>query len=142
MNKILIGIVGFALWTGAVFLYGNSHGKKSLANAVNKATIAATKKARKEEQLKQAEVNKIAQEQYDEVSNINATLISDLAGLHERISRKNVSKSSKPRCTGTSGASLSSEDAGFLTREIARADKLRTALKACYAYADEVVKEK
>ena len=142
MNKVLIGIVGFALWTGTVFLYGNSHGKKSLANAVNTATIESAKKARKEEQLKQGKVNGIAKEQYEGLSVINDNLVNDLAGLHERISRKNVSKSSKPRCTGTSGASLSSEDAGFLTREIARADKLRTALKACYAYADEVVKEK
>lgn len=142
MNKILIGIVAFALWTGAVFLYGNSHGKKSLANAVNTATIESAKKAREEEQAKQEKVNVIAKIQYDEMAVINAALTNDIAGLHKRISRKNLPKSSEPRCTGTSGASLSSEDAGFLTREIARADRLRIGLKACYKYADEVVKGK
>lgn len=142
MNKILVGIVAFALWTGAVFLYGNSHGKKSIVNAVNIATIESAKKAREEEQTKQAEINKITQEQYNEVSNINTALTNDIAGLHKRISRKNLSESSELRCTGTSGTSLSGEDAGFLTREIARADKLRIGLKACYAYADEVVKDR
>jgi len=142
MNKILIGIVAFALWTGTVFLYGNSHGKKSLANAVNTATIVATKKARKEEQAKQEKVNAIAKVQYDEVSTINATLANDIARLHKRERRRYKPKKSSIKCKGTTGASLSGEDAEFLTREAARADRIRTGLKACYKYADEVVKEK
>lgn len=142
MNRVLIGIAAFAMWTGAVFLYGNSHGKKTIANAVNTATIEATKKAREEEQDKQEIANAISKQQYDDVSTINATLIADIAKLHKRESRRNLSKDSKPRCSGAIGSDLSRQDSEFLTGEAARADKIRTALGACYKYADEVVGEK
>jgi len=140
MNKTLIGILGFALWTGTVFLYGNGHGKKSIANAVNIATIEATKKARKEEQIKQEKVNELFKTQYDEVSNINNKLTSDIKRLHKRESRRHKSEDTKSKCTGATGKELSKPDAEFLTREAARADKIRLGLKTCYNYADEIKK--
>lgn len=142
MNKILIGVIAFALWTGTVFLYGDSHGLKKLAVKVNAATIAATKKAREEEQIKQEKVNAIAKKQYEDISGINATLVNDIAGLHERESRRNVSEATELRCKGATGADLSKSDAEFLIRLAARADKIRIGLRSCYDYADEVVKEK
>lgn len=141
MNKILIGIISFALWTGVVFLYGNSHGKKTLADSVNKATIAATKKARKQEQEKQEKVNAFLKKQYDEVLNINDVLNRDIKRLHKRESRRNLSKDSGTKCKGTTGKELSRPDAEFLTREAARADKIRAGLKTCYNYADEIQKK-
>jgi hypothetical protein len=141
MNKILIGIISFALWTGAVFLYGNSHGKKSIAVAVNNATIAATKKARKEEQNKQEKVNAFLKKQYNEILTINDVLNDDISKLHKRESRRNLSKADSSKCKGTSGRELSKPDAEFLTREAARGDRIRVGLKTCYDYADEIVKE-
>jgi hypothetical protein len=41
---------------------------------------------------------------------------------------------------GATGAELSREDAGFLTREAARADALRAELNYCYQMYDEAKK--
>lgn len=141
VNKILIGIISFALWTGAVFFYGNNHGKKSLADSVNKATIAATKKARKEEQEKQEKVNAFLKKQYHDVSTINTDLTNDIKRLHDRESRRNLSKETDSKCKGATGRDLSKPDAEFLTREATRADRIRVGLGTCYKYADEIVKE-
>lgn len=140
MNKILIGIVAFALWTSAVFLYGNSHGKKSLANSVNTATIEAIEKTRKEEQEKQEKINAFLKKQYNEVSNINSKLTNNIKRLHKRENRRHKSKDSGTTCKGATGKELSRPDAEFLTREAARADRIRLGLKTCYKYADELKK--
>jgi len=141
MNKILVGIVLFAMWTGAVFLYGNSHGKKSLADSVNKATISAIEKTRKAEQVKQEKINEFLKKQYTEANTINVKLSSAIKRLHQRESRRNKPENTKSICQGATGKELSRPDAEFLTREAARADKIRLGLDICYKYADEVVKQ-
>jgi len=50
-------------------------------------------------------------------------------------------KNTKSICQGATGKELSRPDAEFLTREAARADKIRLGLDICYKYADEVVKQ-
>ena len=140
--KIIIGIAVFAAWTAGVAYLMDQHGVTRCAKKVQDATLEATKKARKEEQEKQEKVNAIAKKQYDDISTINSKLIADLDRLHKRESRRNSTKDSKPRCEGTTGSSLSKEDAGFLTREAARADRIRSGLDACYKYADEIKKGK
>lgn len=100
----------------------------------------AVKKARKEEQANQEKVNELAQTQYNELSDINNNLNANLIRLRNRPSRRNVSDSTKTTCKGANGADLSAQDAEFLTRESARGDRLRTALKTCYDYADTVSK--
>ena len=141
MNKIVIAIIAFAMWTGSVFLYGNKHGKSTLANAVNVATQNAFKKARKQEQEKQGKINEFLKKQYNEVSNINATLNDDIIKLHKRERRRDKLNSAKLNCAGATGQELSRPDAEFLTREAARADRIRLGLKTCYKYADEVIKK-
>ena len=108
----------------------------SMLKAVNKAVEVS----REDEQIKQGEVNEAAKIQYDKINSINARLNNDLDRLRKRPSRKPITDNTKSNCTGVSGKSLSSEDAGFLTREAARADRHRTALETCYTYADTVVK--
>ncbi len=41
-------------------------------------------------------------------------------------------------CEGATGAQLSGPDGGFLEREAARADQLRSALSECYGWVDAV----
>jgi len=132
---IILAIAGFAKWAHYTIDIGgfNRCSAESLTN-VNTAVAAA----RKDEQLKQEKVNAAAQTQFDELNDINSKLNDDLDGLRKRATRRQSKGESKTICEGATGESLSSEDAGFLTREAARADALRIGLKACYTYADTI----
>ena len=103
--------------------------------------IEATKKARAEEQKKQEKVNDILQKQRDDQALINDQLNADLDKLRNRPDRRHLSDKPEADCKSATGVDLSSQDAGFLTREAARADELRAGLKACYAYADSITTE-
>ena len=105
---------------------------------IAKTQIGLISKARKEEQLKQDKVNEINQEQLNELNGVNSRLNDDLKRLRDRAKR--MSKDSQKSCKGTTGAELSRPDSEFLTGEAARAERLKSALKACYKYADEVSK--
>ena len=70
-----------------------------------------------------------------QINAINNQLANALIELRNRPSRTN--QSSNNGQSGT-GATLFAEDAEFLIGEAARADKLRTALTACYAQYDQV----
>lgn len=104
-------------------------------------TRLAVKAAREKEQKAQGEINEGLQKQYDELAGINDNLASSLIRLRTRAKRQHLPDSSKANCKGTTGAELSAEDGQFLIREAARADRLRSALKACYTYADSVATE-
>jgi len=129
------GIIGLLV---LVFFWADNNGYDRCVADVNEETSRLVEQAREEEQAKQERANEIAKRQYDEVVAINMRLDTDLKRLQHRESRRHLPKDSKAGCQGTSGAELSREDAEFLTREAARADRLRTALKACYDYADSL----
>lgn len=76
-----------------------------------------------------------------QIADINSRLASALDSLSKRPNRPagNVSKTS-PACKGGTGASLYAEDARMAIGEAARADRLRSALQACYRWADTVTK--
>ncbi len=116
------------------FEAGANFVKAQMAVKLKKAVI----KVRKEEQDKQDKVNEIANKQYNKISNINSKLNDDLDKLRKRSTRTSLSNSAKSICKGATGEYLSSEDSGFLTREAARADKIRAALETCYTYADSI----
>lgn len=98
---------------------------------------AAVTSARLEERRMQSETHDVLRRQNENLAGINATLERDLDGLRNRPPRTiRVPTDSGVECAGTTGAELSGPDAGFLAREAARADRLRTALMACYEYAD------
>jgi len=84
----------------------------------------------------QANAAKIEKEKNDEINNISAQLLDAVSELRKRPSR--TTKTSDKSC-GT-GATLSAEDAEFLIREAARADKIRSGLEACYKQYDAVSK--
>lgn len=122
----------------AVWFHGSYHGKTVERLKWQKTVQTATDKAREEEQRKQGIANALSRKQYIELVNINTSLLSDLDGLRNRPPRNNVSADTRTVCKGSTGRELSEPDAGFLTREAARADTLRTALDACYQYADSL----
>jgi len=132
---VVLSMLGAATWF--VFEAGADSVRADMAETVR----IAVKKARDKEQAKQEKVNEIAQEQYDEMAAINSRLNGDLVRLRNRPSRRHVSDNTGIACTSATGAELSRQDSDFLVREAARADRLRTALKACYTYADSVATE-
>lgn len=134
MYKAIAAAVLFGLYTW--FIYGA--GQDSIVAGMAETVQTAVKAARADEQLKQDKINTIAQEQYDEIAIINNRLNTDLDKLRNRPNRRHLPESARANCKGVTGAELSSEDGRFLVREAARADRFRTALKACYRYADSV----
>jgi hypothetical protein len=105
--------------------------------AQNVAT--AYQQVRKIETELTQKIEKLERKKNGEIANVNARLRVALSELSERTSRSTTS-TSPTDCKGTTGTELSREDAEFLTREAARADRLRSALGACYVQYEEVMK--
>ena len=90
----------------------------------------------KEHQLQDA-TDQIRKDKDAQINAINNQLANVLIELRNRPSRANkVSVNGQ----GGTGATLSAEDAEFLTREAARADIIRTGLSACYQQYDSLSK--
>ena len=97
------------------------------------AQQAATQKAQEEHQ---AAADQIRKEKDAQITSINAQLVDAVSQLRSRPSRTQASSNGQ----GGTGLSLSAEDSGFLEWEAARADRLRTALDACYKQYDSLNK--
>ena len=122
----------------AVWFHGNYYGAVGERLEWQETVQTATDEARKDEQKKQGIVDALSRKQYDELASINTGLLHDLDGLRNRPPRLSVSTDTPTICEGATGRELSEPDAGFLTREAARADTIRTALDGCYRYADSL----
>lgn len=120
----------------AIWFHGNYYGAVGERLDWQEVVNTATDKARKDEQRKQGVVNALSRKQYDELAGINTGLLHDLDGLRNRAPRLSVPEDTGTVCEGATGRELSRPDAAFLTREAARADTIRSALDACYQYAD------
>jgi len=136
MNKyILIGSLCACL---GGFFYGvkvtNTKWVAKTQTAINEAVI----EARLEEKIKQDKVNEILQTQINDLNSINTNLNNNIVSLRNRPSRRVVSDNPQTNCKGASGRELSREDSEFLTRQAARADTIRSALKSCYSYVDSI----
>jgi hypothetical protein len=103
-------------------------------NASKEAAQMAAQ-VKKDKEAQQA-VDKVRQEKNREIEAINTRLSAALVELRNRPTRQELSGNGQ---AGT-GASLSAEDAGFLIGEAARADKIRSALSACYLQYEKVTK--
>lgn len=99
-------------------------------------TVNAQQEAQQIQERHNAEVAKLNQYHADKVRSINRRLADALERLRNRPER--MPESARGACEGGTGAELSRPDAGFLEREAARADELRSALGACYAWIDQV----
>jgi len=93
--------------------------------------------AREKEHQIQNATDQIRKDKDAQINSINNQLANALVELRSRPSR--TSQISSNGQSGT-GLSLYAEDGSFLEWEAARADKLRTALEACYKQYDEVIK--
>lgn len=101
--------------------------------------IEQEREVRAIEQEMQNETNATLRRQADDLAAINTRLAADLERLQLRPDRADdLPEAPRADCAGATGAELSGPDAAFLTREAARADRLRAALRACYEYADTV----
>lgn len=112
-------------------------GYKYATGEAAKDKVKAIAELRKEYETKQVKANETNQRQFNELQSVNANLVNDIKRLQHRASRDKAAANNSA-CKSATGANLSREDATFLTGEAARADKHRTALKACYEYIDNI----
>ena len=120
-----------------IWMHGHSHGQRTAEAAYGEAIEEARAEARQVEKQRQEGINRALQDQYDEVSDINAGLAADLDRLRQRPDRR-VPGDPGANCQGATGRELSGQDAAFLARLAAEADELRAGLRACYIYADTI----
>jgi hypothetical protein len=99
-----------------------------------KATIVA--ETATAERKQQAAADKIEKEKNAQIASINNQLVDAISELRKRPSRAQQTCDGQ----GRTGATLSAEDAEFLTREAARADIIRSGLSACYQQYDSISK--
>lgn len=136
---LLAGVIAIALALG----YGDYHGRKVERTAwqakIEQARAEAAETALRSEREQQKGVNDAIQQQAEELAVINSGLRDDIKRLQSRPPRIiRVPGTPTTDCEGTTGRELSRPDAEFLTGLAARADTIRSALIACYAYADSI----
>lgn len=135
---IFFALIGYDKWRSS---QSYDQGFNQCTSETLKSVNLAVKADREIEQKKQGEINAAAQKQFNDQVRINAQLNVDLDKLRKRPNRKQQASNSVFSCEGATGADLSAEDAGFLTREAARADQIRSGLETCQNYADSVTKK-
>lgn len=89
---------------------------------------------REKEHQYQSDADKIRKEKDAQINAINSELVDAVSQLRKRPSRS-PEASNGQNCNGSG---LYAEDAEFLIREAARADKIRVGLEACYAQYEAI----
>jgi hypothetical protein len=122
---VLAGVTG---WT----VNGWRLGANINALKAEHATLLAksTQEARNRELELQRSADAQRRHKDAQIKNVNARLTAALDGLRDRPGRES---SPAGTCSGATGADISKEDAGFLTREAARADQTVEMLNYCIA---------
>ena len=100
--------------------------------------LKAVEAARSDEKRKQGLINDAIQVQYDEISNINDTLLNDLDELRSRPERSEMPDNTGVACEAGNGAELAREYARFLIRYSTQAAVQDSALAACYSAYDSL----
>lgn len=134
----MAGAVGLSivLAGGAGFFKGLSYQKDKAAVELAKAVDAA----REKEQNWQSDAATIEEVHANELRDINAAHLRDLAGVRARAAR--LPEAARTACNGSTGAQLSERDAGDLVSLAARADSVRSDLEACRAWVETVTHPK
>ena len=127
---VKLGIIVIALFFSAYFGYSFEH-SRFLA-----FKTAIAEETRQKEIEHQTAADKIEKDKNAQIKAINDQLADALMQLRSRPSR---TETTATRSGGT-GSTLYAEDAGFLIREAARADEIRSGLQACYAQYDAISK--
>ncbi len=115
--------------------------KEQVSAEYTKKLLEASELAREREQVMVSSADKIRKEKDAKIASLNTRLGTALSSLSERPQRPPSTPEGAPAScigAGATGAQLSREDAEFLVREAARADKLITALEQCYRQYDSV----
>ena len=86
------------------------------------------------EHEQQAAADQIRKQKDAQIEAINNQLANAISELRKRPSRSGQASNGQ----SCSGRSLYAEDAEFLIREAARADKIRSGLEACYKQYDAI----
>jgi hypothetical protein len=128
-------LVGLAVLAGA---YGTGRFQQWRADdeAATAVRLANVQKAREREAQWQIDLETINDAHLDTLAGVAAALGDAERKLRQRPER--MPADSAPACAGGTGAELSRPDAEFLSREAARADRLRAELSACTAWVEAV----
>jgi len=129
--KLIAYLVAVTLIFTAGWTINGWRYEKRIANE----RIAQEKVIQQKEAANQLAADQIRKDKDAQINAINDQLANALVQLRSRPSRSQYSTHVGQDGTGRS---LSAEDAEFLIREATRADKIRTALDACYKQYDEV----
>lgn len=135
----IAGAISVSLFLAGWFVNGWRWDAKyqGLINQYKQEVIKAEQKAKETERGLQAKIDIERTNNEAKVRDINSKLLAALDELRQRPTRSSVPSSSSD-FKGAKGTDLFREDAEFLTREAARADRLAAALEACYASYDAV----
>jgi LPS O-antigen subunit length determinant protein (WzzB/FepE family) len=128
LTYIKLGAAAISLLFAAYLGYSFEHSRF----VAFKATIAAETATLEKEH--QAATDKIRTRKDAEINRINNQLVDAVSELRKRPSRSQDTTNGQ---SGT-GAGLYAQDAEFLIREAARADKIRSGLEACYNQYDSI----
>ena len=127
----LITYIKIGLFALAILVAGYT-GYSIEASRFERYKALQAEQTQKAQELHQAATDEIRTQKDAQIASINNQLLDAVSQLHDRPNRSQVSSNGQ----GGTGLSLSAEDAGFLDREAARADILRSALSACYQQYD------
>ena len=128
LDSVKIGLFALSLCVAGYLGYAV---ESSRFNSYKQAQQAATQALQEKHQTAADQIRK---EKDAQITSINAQLVDAISELRKRPSRAQASSNGQ----GGTGAALSAEDAGFLIREAARADIIRTGLDACYKQYDSL----
>lgn len=152
MNKTTIKIGAFVLLAALCFGWHVKDKQEGISEAVERATsdlIAKYDKALRLEQEKalkasndlQAKADKDRQERDDKINRINADLNVALIELRKRPERPSDYTPNPDNPSTCTGAELYREDAEFLAREAARAERVKQERDYYYQSYEEVRKK-
>jgi hypothetical protein len=121
----IIAVVAITLFCGG-FVNGCSYQQSK-----------AEKTIRDKEHQYQADADKIRKAKDEKINDINTELVNAIGELRKRTSRA-AEASNGQTASGCNGSQLYAEDAEFLIRESARAEKIRVSLLSCYEQYDSI----
>jgi hypothetical protein len=121
----IIAVVAVALFCGG-FVNGCSYQQSK-----------AEKTIRDKEHQYQADADKIRKAKDEKINDINTELVNAIGELRKRTNRT-AEASNGQTASGCNGSQLYTEDAEFLIRESARAEKVRVSLLSCYEQYDSI----
>lgn len=141
IKPILAGLLSLALFLAGWFTNGNRWELRyqRLVSDHQQAIQRAEVKARETERTLQDAIDTERKTKDEKIRKLNADLSTALNSLRQRPTRETeVRTEGACTCKGSDGSKLFREDAEFLVREAARADRAVNELQSCYRAYDAV----